>query len=55
MWSLIGRTVFADVNLAYGPDGAVLLRNLTDYPTVVTLGGGAVFRRPLGKSAELGH
>ncbi len=43
----LGRTVFTDVNLAHSPDGAILLRNLIAYPTVVTLGVVALFRRPL--------
>jgi hypothetical protein len=54
MWSLIGRTVFADVNLAHRPDGAFLLRDLTAYPTVVTLGVAAVFRRPRGRALNWG-
>ena len=43
----LGRIVFTDVNLAHSPDGAILLRNLIAFPTVVTLGVVALFRRPL--------
>jgi hypothetical protein len=43
----LGQSVFTDVELAKGPDGAVLLRNLVVYPTVMTLNVVALFRRPL--------
>lgn len=43
----LGRTVFTDVNLAHGSDGAILLRNLIAFPTVMTLAVVALFRRPL--------
>ena len=42
------RTVgFTDVELGTGPDGALLLRNLVVYPSVMTLNVLALFRRPL--------
>jgi hypothetical protein len=43
----LGMSVFTDVDLARGPDGAVLLRNLVALPTVMTLNVIALFRRPL--------
>jgi hypothetical protein len=43
----LGQSVFTDVDLGKGPDGALLLRNLVVYPTVMTLSVVALFRRPL--------
>ena len=43
----LGQSVFTDVELAKGLDGALLLRNLVVFPAVMTLSVVAMFRQPL--------
>jgi hypothetical protein len=52
----LGQSVFTDVELANGPDGALLLRNLVVFRTVITLNVVALFRQPLVHgSGTAGH
>jgi hypothetical protein len=42
-----GQTVFSDVNLARGPDGMLMMRNLIVFPRVMTFAVVALLRNPL--------
>lgn len=43
----LGKTVFTDVSLGEGPEGALLLRNVIAFPKVMTLSVVALLRHPL--------